>query len=84
MKKLILLGFLFVGTLSACTLSQRIEVTGQPIGSKTGVAKTGFLVGNDASLKAAAANGNISTIGAWERTTKFFIVTWTVTKVYGN
>ena len=84
MKKLILNGRVFAGSLASCTVSQRIEVTGKPIGTKVGVSKTGFLVGNDASLKEAASNGNISEIGAWQRTTKFFIITWSVTKVYGN
>jgi hypothetical protein len=84
MKKMIFLGLVFVGSLSSCMVSQRLELTGQPIGTKTGVSKTGPFVGNDASLKAAAAAGDISVIGAWQRTTKWFVITWTVTKVYGN
>lgn len=84
MKKNFFLGLLFVSILSSCTVSQRIELTGQPIGTKTGISKTGPFVGSDASLKAAAAAGDISVIGAWQRTTKVFIISWTVTKVYGN
>lgn len=84
MKKMILLGLVVVGSLSSCTISRQVELTGQPIGTKTGIAKVGPFVGTDASIKAAAAMGGISEIGAWERTTKVFFITWTVTKVYGN
>ncbi len=84
MRKLIFIGLLSACTFSSCVVSHSVGLTGQPIGTKTGVSKVGPFMGKDASLKAAAEQGNITTIGGWERTTKFFIIPWTVTRVYGN
>ena len=50
--------------LTSCTISRSIQLTGQPIGSKTGEAQA-VLVG-DSSIKAAAENGKIKTIGVSE------------------
>jgi hypothetical protein len=84
MKKLLFAGFISASMLSSCVISHNVELTGQPIGTKVGVSKVGPFIGKDSSVKAAAENGKITTIGAWERTTKVFLITWTVTRVYGN
>jgi hypothetical protein len=84
MKKLIFIGLIAAGSLSSCVISHNVQLTGQPIGTKTGVSKVGPFVGKDGSVKAAAQNGGITTIGALERTTKVFIIPWTITRVYGN
>jgi hypothetical protein len=83
MKKIIYISLLAL-TASSCTVSRVYQLTGQPIGSKTGVAKSKIIGNSDTSLKKASENGNITVIGAAEITTKFFIFTFTKTKVYGE
>jgi len=70
------------GLLTSCTVSRSIQLTGQPIGTKQGVA-TAVLVG-DSSLKTASKKGKVKTIGASEVVTKVFIVPINKTKVYGE
>jgi hypothetical protein len=83
MKKIIYISLLAL-TAGSCTISRVYNLTGQPIGSKTGLAKSKIIGNSDTSLKKAAENGNITVIGAVERTTKRFIFTFTKTKVYGE
>jgi len=81
MKKTIM--FLFVaGLLSSCTISRSIQLTGKPIGTKTGEAK--LIITGDNSLSTAAKNGNVSEIGVSEVVTKTFIIPFFITKVYGE
>ena len=70
--------------LSSCVLSQSYQITGNPIGTKTGVAKSNVIGTGDFGIKAAAANGKITKIGAVEITTKAFLTVKTITKVYGE
>ena len=83
MKKIIYISLLAL-TAGSCTISRDYNLTGQPIGSKIGVAKSKIIGNSDTSLKKAAENGNITVIGAVERTTKIFFFTFTKTKVYGE
>lgn len=70
---------------SSCTLYHSYEVTGAPIGTKTGVSKSSAFGTGDFGIKAAAANGKITTIGAVETVTKsYVIVALTKTYVYGE
>jgi hypothetical protein len=57
-------GFLLVFT--SCTISRDYQITGQPIGTKSGVAKSKIIGNSDTSIKKAAENGNITKIGAVE------------------
>ena len=83
MKKLLfMVGVAFAFT--SCTISQSYQLTGQPIGSKTGLAKSKIIGDSDTSISTAAKNGKITTIGAVEITTKIFIIPITKTKVYGE
>lgn len=65
MKKINLFILLCVLTTS-CTLSRSYQITGQPIGTKTGVAKSKIIGNSDTSIKKAAEKGNITKIGAVE------------------
>ena len=81
MKKVIM----FIGgavILTSCTISRSIQLTGQPIGTKSGKAQA-ILVG-DSSLKTASEKGKIKTIGVSEVVYKAFIFPITTTKVYGE
>jgi hypothetical protein len=57
---------------SSCTISREYQITGQPIGTKTGVAKSRIFGNSDTSIKKAAENGNITKIGAVEYQRKLF------------
>lgn len=70
--------------MASCTVSQSYQITGQPIGDKTGVAKSKLFGNSDTSIKKAAENGKITVIGAVEITTKIIFIPITKTKVYGN
>jgi cellobiose-specific phosphotransferase system component IIB len=70
------------GMLTSCTVARSVQLTGQPIGTKSGEA-TAALVG-DSSLKTAAKKGNVTTIGASEIVYKWFIIPITKTKVHGE
>jgi hypothetical protein len=54
------------------------------MGTKTGVAKSKIIGDSDTSIKAAAANGKITVIGAVEVTTKLFFFPIVTTRVYGE
>jgi hypothetical protein len=83
MKNLILMmGVVF--TISSCTVSQTYQITGQPIGTKTGVAKSKIIGDSDTSIRTAAENGKIKVIGAVQMTTKVFFIPFTKTIVYGE
>jgi len=62
LKFIIGLGLIF----TSCTIARDYQITGQPIGTKTGVAKSKILGNSDTSIKKAAENGNITKIGAVE------------------
>ena len=84
MKKLLLLTGI-VATFSSCTIYRDYQLTGEPIGTKTGISKSKVLGNSDYSINKAAENGDITTIGAVEITSKiFFLFPVTTTKVYGN
>ena len=67
--------------LSSCMVYESYSVTGNPIGTKKGVAKTKlFSKDLDVSMRTAAKNGKIQKIGSVDIKTKayvFFIVTKT-------
>ncbi len=84
MKK-VLFGLGVLGVLASCTVSQTIQLTGEPIGTKTGVAKSKIIGNSDTSIKAATDNGGIKVIGAVEVTTKVYLIFPVIkTTVYGN
>lgn len=84
MRKTLLIAGL-IGLMSSCTTFRDYQITGQPIGTKTGVAKSKIFGSSDFSVKKAAENGDITKIGAVEVTTKlYFIFPITKTKVYGE
>lgn len=70
--------------MASCTVSRTIQITGEPIGTKTGVAKSKVFGDSDTSIKKAAEKGKITVIGAVEITTKVVIFPITTTKVYGE
>lgn len=83
MKKILFMaGVAFMFT--SCTISQSYQLTGEPIGTKVGLAKSKIIGDSDTSIKKAAENGKITKIGAVEITTKIFIFPITKTKVYGE
>lgn len=85
MKKKLIFSFgIAVWLLSSCVVSQTYQITGNPIGTKTGVAKSNVVGTGDFGIKAAAANGKITKIGAVEVTQKVFFTVKTITKVYGE
>ncbi len=63
-----------VFALSSCTVGQQYQVTGAPIGSKEGMAKSKIIGKSDFSVKAAAENGGITTIGAVQHTQKMILI----------
>jgi hypothetical protein len=83
MKKLCIISALALG-LGSCTISRTYQLTGEPMGTKVGVAKSKLIGDSDTSIKTAAKKGNITVIGAVEMTTKIFIFPITKTIVYGN
>lgn len=85
MKKLLLVAGIAGSMLTSCMISQTYQLTGAPIGTKTGVAKTSIIGDSDHSISTAAKNGGIKVIGAVEITTKQMVIfPVTKTKVYGN
>ncbi len=84
MKKTLLICGVSCAMLSSCMVSQSYQITGAPIGTKTGKAKSKFIGNSDTSVLAAAKNGKITKIGAVEITNKVFIIPITTTKVYGE
>ena len=81
MKKVIM----FIGgavLLTSCTISRSIQLTGQPIGTKSGKAQA--ILTGDSSIKTASENGKITTIGVSETVYKAFIFPITTTKVHGE
>jgi hypothetical protein len=68
------------GFLSSCTVMNDIQITGAPIGTKSGKAK-----GAKVTAQNAALNGKITKIGAVQTTWKLFvIIPVTTVKVYGE
>lgn len=65
----------FAGILSSCTIYRTGDITGQPVGTKQGVAKSVSFMNNfrDYSLVSAAKDGDITTIGSWEYSQKVFL-----------
>lgn len=80
MKKIILFFGICV-VITSCTISRNYQITGQPIGTKTGVAKSRIIGNSDTSIKKAAENGKITKIGAVEFQRKLIR---TKTVVYGE
>lgn len=80
-KKFLLIAGVSVTMMTSCILSQTYQITGNPIGTKTGVAKSNVVGTGDFGIKAAAKNGNITKIGAVEVTMRNSII---ITKVYGE
>lgn len=74
-----------VATVSSCTSVRNYQITGQPIGTKTGISKSKVFGNSDSSIKAAAENGGITVIGAVETTAiTYFLIPIYKTKVYGE
>ncbi len=86
MKKKLLLAIGIASLLfSSCTVYHSYQVTGSPIGTKTGVSKSNAYGTGDFGIKKAATNGKITTVGAVETVTKsYIIVAITKTFVYGE
>lgn len=85
-KKFLLIGGLSVLMSTSCMLSQEYQLTGKPIGTKVGVAKSSWLLSGEFGVKDAAKNGGITKIGAVEITVKHFAIVFNrcTTKVYGE
>lgn len=83
MKKLFIAGAA-VALMASCTVSRNYQLTGQPMGTKEGVAKSKIFGNSDTSIRTAAEKGKITTIGAVEIITKVVIFPITITKVYGE
>lgn len=83
-KTIMLIGA--IALMTSCTVSRSIELTGEPIGTKTGIAKTKiFAKDQDISLKKASENGKIKKIGAVEHILKQVVIfPVQITKVYGE
>jgi hypothetical protein len=84
MKKALILCAGMALWLSSCTISHTLNITGAPMGTKVGVAKSSVSETGDYGLKAAAKNGGINKIGAYEVKIKVFIFMRTTTTVYGQ
>jgi len=69
---------------TSCVVSQTYQITGNPIGTKTGVAKSNAVGTGDFGIQAAAKAGKITKIGAVEVTQKAGFTIKTITKVYGE
>ncbi|MDA3882538.1 MAG: hypothetical protein PF481_04600 [Bacteroidales bacterium] len=71
--------------MTSCVVSQSYQLTGNPMGKKSGEASTNIFGTGDYSIKTAANKGNINKIGAVEITVKTYIFGFkTTTKVYGE
>ena len=71
--------------MTSCVISQSYQLTGNPIGTKTGVSKSNIFGTGDYSIKTAANKGKIDKIGAVEVTVKTYVFGFqTITKVYGE
>ena len=80
-KKLLVIASVVMVFLSSCVTYNTYTITGNPIGTKTGVAKSKLFGSGDCTLKTAAANGKITKIGAVQITTRNLKI---ITKVYGE
>ena len=65
MKKILMITSC-VALFSSCTLSHTITCTNNPVGTKTGVAKTKIFGDQDISYATACKNGKISKVGTTE------------------
>jgi hypothetical protein len=84
MKKLLFVAGA-IAMLSSCTVFRDYQLTGKPLGTKTGVAKTKVFGKQDYSIDTASKNGDISVIGAVEIKTKMYLIfPITTTTVYGE
>ena len=86
MKKIRTLALLAVVTfgLSSCVVYESHSVTGNPIGTKVGVAKSKAFGNSDVSMRTAAKNGKIDKIGSVETRTTIFIIPFIKTTVTGE
>ena len=83
MKTLAVLALMTFG-FSSCVVYESHTVTGNPIGTKKGVAKSKIFGNQDISMKAAAKNGKISKIGSVDIKTTVFILPFIKTTVTGE
>ncbi|NJM15734.1 MAG: hypothetical protein HC896_10535 [Bacteroidales bacterium] len=71
--------------MTSCVLSHTYQVTGAPVGTKTGVAKAhNFQSDMDFSIKTAAENGGITRVGSVEVKITQFIIPFFKTTVTGE
>lgn len=85
MKKLLLSLGVAAAMLSSCTVYHSVDVTGSAIGTKEGKTTLGPFGSKAFGMKAAAEKGKIETIGAYETTTKLYLIfPVTTLKVYGE
>ncbi len=74
-----------VALFSSCTISHTITCTNNPVGSKTGIAKTKIIGNQDISYATACKNGNISKVGTTEiKTTNYLLFFQTKITVTGE
>ena len=83
LKKLVFAG-IAGAILSSCTVAATHTATGNPVGTKVGVAKSKIFGDSDHSIQAAAKNGGITKIGSVDIVTKVFIFPITKTVVTGE
>lgn len=61
--------------ISSCTIVHQVEVTGNPVGTKKGVARESSFMNKyqDFSIQTAAKNGGITKIASLDYTQKVFL-----------
>ena len=70
--------------LSSCVIYESHTVTGNPIGTKKGVAKSKIFKKPDVGMATAAKNGKITKIGSVDTRTTIFIIPFFKTVVTGE
>ncbi|MBL4709876.1 MAG: hypothetical protein JKY48_15700 [Flavobacteriales bacterium] len=83
MKALVAVSLMVFG-LSSCVVYETHSVTGNPIGTKKGVAKTKLFGNSDVTMRTAAKNGKITKIGSVDTKTTVFILPFSKTVVTGE
>lgn len=65
---------LLIGAMSSCTVYESHQITGNPIGSKKGVAKSKIFGNQDIGVLKAAKNGKINKIATVDIYTKVYLI----------
>lgn len=82
--KNLIIGACMCVAFASCTAYESHLVTGNPVGKKTGVAKSKIFGSSDISIMRAAKNGKIDKIATVDIVTKVFIFPITTVTVTGE